>query len=241
MIYGQLAQLVSVLFNSYREVTSSIPAEAFIFNCNFFMLYYIREVVPRSLRSPRGVHGVYGESTESPRRVRGVYGESTESMESPRSLWRVHRESSWNPWNSVSWSPHGIHCISDSPSRLYGESMKTPHGLLMDSTQSPCRLLGTSRKWTMESSETPHGVSVEFSWSPWGVSEESTETSKRLRGVHGNAWGSVKYSKFGSKAIRKFLANLEWLTILRISGWEVFRRWPTEFKVKYTLLHLAFS
>ena len=165
-MYAQLAQLVSVLSIGYQKVPSLTPAEAFIFNCNFFMLYYIREVVPRSLRSPQRVHG-----------------ESTESMESPQSLWGVHGESSWNPWNCVSWSPHGIHCISDSPSRLYGESMKTPHGLHMDSTQSPCRLLGTSRKWTMESL-----------WSPWGLHEESTETSKSLRGVHGNVWVSVKYS-----------------------------------------------
>jgi hypothetical protein len=60
----------------------------------------------------------------------------------------------------------------------------------MDSTQSPCRLLGTSRKWTMDSSETPHGVS-----------EESTESSKSLRGVHGNTWGSVKYLDFSIQII----------------------------------------
>jgi len=82
-------------------------------------------------------------------------------MESTQSVWRVHRV-----YGESTESPHGIHCISDSPSRLYGESMKTPHGLHMDSTQSPCRLLGTSRKWTMESSESPHGVSVESSWTP---------------------------------------------------------------------------
>ena len=85
----------------------------------------------------------------------GCPSESTESTESPR---RVYEESTE--------SPHGIHCISDSPSRLYVESMKTLHGLHMDSTQSPCRLLGTSRKWTMESSETPHGLHEDYSRSP---------------------------------------------------------------------------
>jgi hypothetical protein len=126
-IYAQLAQLVSTSFNSYRKVPSSTPTGAFVSNCIFLMLYYVREVVPQSLWS----------------------------------LWRVHRESSW--------SPHGIHCISDSLSRLYGESMKTPHGLHMDSTQSPCRLLGTSRKWTMESL-----------WSPHRVHEESLRSPQRL-------------------------------------------------------------
>src|ERR1700733_6542985 len=58
----------------------------------------------------------------------GCPSESTESTESPRG---VYEESTK--------SPHGIHCISDSPSRLYVESMKTLHGLYMDSTQSPCR------------------------------------------------------------------------------------------------------
>jgi hypothetical protein len=70
--------------------------------------------------------------------------------------------------------------------------MKTPHGLHMDSTQSPVDY------WEMD-----YGVLRESSWSLCGVlmdsmrtlHEESTETSKSLRGVHGNVWVSVKYSK----------------------------------------------
>jgi hypothetical protein len=163
MIYGQLAQLVSVLFNSYREVTSSIPAEAFIFNCNFFMLYYIREVVPRSLRSPRGVHGVYGESTESPHGIHemlfhGVLMESTVfqtvPLDSMGSLRRLLMDSTWTPhrvlvdyWESVG---NGLW----SPQRLLMESLWSPHGLHEDSLRSPQRLL----RVFVESMETRGGV-----------------------------------------------------------------------------------
>jgi hypothetical protein len=102
------------------------------------MLYYIREVVPRSLQSPQ----------------------------------RVHRESTG--------SPHGVLDISDSPCGLHKDSSWTPHGLLMESMET----IRTGRKYS-------HG----FPWSPHGVHEESLWSPQSLHGVHGNPWGSVKYSK----------------------------------------------
>jgi hypothetical protein len=87
--------------------------------------------------------------------------ESTESTESP---WGVYEESTK--------SPHGIHCISDSPSRLY-----------MDSTQSPCRLLGTSRKWTMESLWSPHGLHEDSLRSPQRLLRVFVESMETCGGV----------------------------------------------------------
>jgi len=74
------------------------------------------------------------------------------------------------------------------------DSMWSLHRLHMDSTWSPWRLLGTSRKCGMESSWTLHGVSVESPWSPHGVHVDSLWTPQSLRGLHGNPWVSVKYS-----------------------------------------------
>ena len=94
-------------------------------------------------------------------------------MESMRTLWRLPMDSMWSPWIL-----EGLHCsISyyfpivsmDSLWTLcgvYGESMETPHGLLMDlqkfmdSMDYICGLL-------MDSTETPHGFSVH---SPWTAS-----------------------------------------------------------------------
>ena len=76
--------------------------------------------------------------------------------------------------------------MGGSPWGLYGQSMRSPrrvyeesteslcgihetvfHGVCEDSTWSLWRLLGTSGKCSMESSQTLHGVSMESSWTPW--------------------------------------------------------------------------
>ena len=57
--YAQLAQLVTALLSIYQKVPSLTPTEAFIFGSNFFLVNYIREVVPQSLQR------VYEESMES--------------------------------------------------------------------------------------------------------------------------------------------------------------------------------
>ena len=57
------------------------------------------------------------ESMESPQRVR------RESAESPRSLWRIHREST-ESMESME-SPQSLWRVH----RVYGESTESPHGI----------------------------------------------------------------------------------------------------------------
>jgi hypothetical protein len=67
---------------------------------------------------------------------------------------------------------HGVHYISESVYGLHVDCRKYSHGL--------------------------HGLHTECSWSAHGVLMESMSTWCRVHmsahGVHGNMWGSVKYS-----------------------------------------------
>src|SRR6266478_2009585 len=67
---------------------------------------------------------------------------------------------------------HGVHYISESVYGLHVDCRKYSHGL--------------------------HGLHTECSWSAHGVLMESMSTPCRVHmsahGVHGNVWGSVKYS-----------------------------------------------
>src|SRR5882762_8394924 len=92
---------------------------------------------------------------------------------------------------------HGVLMESSVFQTVPLDSMWSLHRLHMDSTWSPWRLLGTSRKCGMESSWTLHRVSVESPWSPHGVHVDSLWTPQSLHGLHGNPWVSVKYSVSG--------------------------------------------
>src|ERR1700683_639809 len=100
------------------------------------------------------------------------------------------------------WSPHGVHetvfhglLVESSLFQTVPlDSMWSLHRLHMDSTWSPWRLLGTSRKCFHGFPWSPHGVSMESLWSPHGVHVDSLWTPQSLHGLHGNPWGSVKCS-----------------------------------------------
>jgi hypothetical protein len=104
-------------------------------------------------------------------------------------------------------NPHGIHTQSTrSPHRIHMESARSPHGVHTESTWSPHGV-------RTESARNPHGVRTESARTPHGV---STESPRSPYGLHGDVWGSVKYStnsaggasKGGQECCRVF----EWAT-----------------------------
>ena len=96
VIYAQLAQLVTVLFNSYRKVPSLTLTEAIIFACNLFLTKLYKGGCPsESTESMESPWGVYEESTESPHGIHeivfhGVLMESTVFQTVPLdSMWSL--------------------------------------------------------------------------------------------------------------------------------------------------------
>ena len=72
-----------------------------------------------------------------------------------------------------------------SPQRVSMDSMKlSPHGVLVESLWSP---------------HSPHRLHEDSTWSLWRLLGTSRKCSHRFpwspHGVHGNVWGSVKYSQ----------------------------------------------
>jgi hypothetical protein len=100
----------------------------------------------------------------------GLHGVHEESM---RTLWRLPMDSMWSPWIL-----EGLHCsISyyfpivsmDSLWTLcgvYGESMETPHGLLMD-LQKFMDSMGTDETVF-------HGLHGLYPWTPHGLPADSS-------------------------------------------------------------------
>ena len=96
-------------------------------------------------------------------------------MESTRSLLDIIHGIHETLFQESPWSPH----ISESPFKLYVESMKTPHRLVGSSRNTPSKIHGLHRLH-IESPQSPHGLHGDSTWTPWGV--------------HGNPWVSVKCS-----------------------------------------------
>ena len=171
----------------HRKVPGSTPAEALIFNFNFFFTKLYKGGCPsESMESPRSLWRVHRESTESPRSLWRVYGESMESMESPQSLWRVH-----GVYGESTESPHGIHetvfhgVLTESTvfQTVPLDSMWSLWRLYMDSTWTPHRVHVDYWEPVGNGLWSPQRLLMESLWSPHGVHEESLRSPQRLRRV----------------------------------------------------------